>query len=271
MTDRIESPISFAVTFLQMMFQDQELSTGSGFFWKHNGQPFLITNWHNVSGRNPETNAPLSPMAAIPDSIKFTVYRKTPVGDEHESEYSTLTPATYQVTLYDAERNPLWLEHPLHAGSVDVVAVPLQGMDDSQLLLNYANEIVPGLDREPHAAQDAFVIGYPLGIIAGLPIPIWKRATIATEPTVNIGGLPKLLVDTATRSGMSGSLVLAKHFLLGPYTVDGVTVDNFITVTNSILGVYSGRLGADQVQAQLGVVWKRLVVDEILAHVGVVP
>ena len=68
---------------------------------------------------------------------------------------------------------------------------------------------------------------------------------------------------------MSGSLVLAKHLILGPYkTADGSESNTLIAIKDSILGVYSGRLGADEVQAQLGIVWKRQVVDEIVSQCG---
>lgn len=266
MSCRVESPISFAVSYLQMFFGDQELACGSGFFWRRAGTPYLITNWHNVSGRNPETDQPLSKSAAIPDSITFTVFQKT--GDEAPSEYTSLVPAALNVKLYHGpESSPVWLEHPVHGKAVDVVAVPLVGLDQNQFLINFANECVPEIAIEPRASQDAFVVGYPLGLVAGLPIPVWKRATIATEPGVDLGGLPKVLVDTATRSGMSGSLVLAKHLLLGPYKkTDGTDSNTLIALKDSILGVYSGRLGADEVQAQLGIVWRRQVVEEILAR-----
>lgn len=65
---------------------------------------------------------------------------------------------------------------------------------------------------------------------------------------------------------MSGSLVLAKHLLLGPYKkTDGTDSNTLIALKDSILGV-SGRLGADEVQAQQGIVWRRQVVEEILAR-----
>lgn len=266
MSNRVESPISFAVSYLQMRFGDQEIASGSGFFWRHAGIPYLITNWHNVSGRNPQTDQPLSNSAAIPDLITFTVFQKT--GDEVPSEYTSLVPATLNVKLYQGTENtPVWLEHPVYGKAVDVVAIPLVGLNESQFLINFANECVPETAIDPKASQDAFVVGYPLGLLAEIPIPVWKRATIATEPGVDLDGLPKVLVDTATRSGMSGSLVLAKHLIFGPYKKsDGTDSNTLIVLKNSILGVYSGRLGADEVQAQLGIVWRRQVIDEILVR-----
>lgn len=78
-------------------------------------------------------------------------------------------------------------------------------------------------------------------------------------------GLPKIYVDTATRKGMSGSVVLAERFHMGPYEKkDGTKSDTLIARTTNILGVYSGRIGANNVEAQLGIVWKRAVIDEIV-------
>jgi hypothetical protein len=64
------------------------------------------------------------------------------------------------------------------------------------------------------ASQEVFVVGFPFGMIANAPAPIWKRGSIALDPTFDPEGLPKMLVDTATRPGMSGSVVIARHILL---------------------------------------------------------
>lgn len=266
MSNRVEHPISFAVSYLRMSFGEKEVSSGSGFFWKHAGKPFLITNWHNVSGRNPQTDQLLSATAAVPDSITFTVFQKT--GDSAPAEYTSLVPSALNVRLYgQSDETPVWLEHPVHGKAVDVVAIPLVGLNEAQFLINYVNECIPDLAVKPRASQDAFVVGYPIGLLAGVPIPVWKRATIATEPGVDLEGLPKVLLDTATRSGMSGSLVLAKHLILGAYkTETGADSNTLIAIKDTILGVYSGRLGADEVKAQLGIVWKRQVIDEIFSR-----
>jgi hypothetical protein len=96
-------------------------------------------------------------------------------------------------------------------------------------------------------------------------LPIWKRASIGTEPLIDLDGVPKVMIDTATREGMSGSLVLARHDLSGPYTKkDGTTVQSFRTRLDQVLGVYSGRIGEKDIKAQLGIVWKARVINEII-------
>jgi hypothetical protein len=38
-----------------------------------------------------------------------------------------------------------------------------------------------------------------------------------------------------------------------------------MAITREILGVYSGRIGASAIEAQLGIVWKTHVIDEIIS------
>lgn len=46
-------------------------STATGFFYERNDQMFLITNWHNVSGRNPITGDCLSAHGGVPDIFLY--------------------------------------------------------------------------------------------------------------------------------------------------------------------------------------------------------
>src|SRR5262249_16465295 len=104
-----------------------------------------------------------------------------------------------------------------------------------------------------------------LGLITGAPSPVWKRGTIATDPTFDPGGLPQMYVDSATRQGMSGSVVIARHIVVGRpiKKKDGTSTNPLIyPVSDVVLGIYFGRLGADHIQAQLGIVWKRRVIEE---------
>jgi hypothetical protein len=129
------------------------------------------------------------------------------------------------------------------------------------------------------AGMDVFVLGFPFAMQPTGGFPIWKRASVATEPDIAIDDLPKFFVDTATRPGMSGSPVILRSW--GDYmTVHGeVSASPFICT--KFVGVYSGRVSdarelngtpdhvrteqeADLLRAQLGVVWKAHVVDEII-------
>jgi hypothetical protein len=43
-----------------------------------------------------------------------------------------------------------------------------------------------------------------------------------------------------------------------------VTASTVIGRIRNFIGVYSGRIGTDELKAQLGVVWKAKVIDEII-------
>src|SRR5262249_47041902 len=71
-----------------------------------------------------------------------------------------------------------------------------------------------------------------------------------------------LLVDTASRPGMSGSPVILRtygtHMSPGEVTVAAGAANKFI-------GVYSGRLHTqDPLEAQIGMVWPAIYIDEII-------
>lgn len=110
--------------------------------------------------------------------------------------------------LLDAEGKAEWLEHPEWGRSVDVVALKIGPLDGAKLFHQPIN--THAFDNfEPAVGDDAFVIGFPMRMDGGSGFPIWKRASIASEPDIDLDGLPKLLIDTATRKGMSGSPVIA--------------------------------------------------------------
>jgi len=61
-------PYSVTALPLEMRFRDTLLATGTGFVWRDGTADYLITNWHNVAGKNPRTNECLSQHAGVPDS-----------------------------------------------------------------------------------------------------------------------------------------------------------------------------------------------------------
>lgn len=95
MQGAIESKWNYAVTFLELSFGDRLLSTGSGFFWRSMDKWYLITNWHVVTGKDPFTGNLILASGAIPDRVRFSVYRR--IAETENSAYCELRIATLDV------------------------------------------------------------------------------------------------------------------------------------------------------------------------------
>ncbi len=244
-----------------------QLSVATGFFYEHNGRSFLITNYHVVSGRHPETGKALHSKELCPDSIVLGV---ATVGDHHGSPGAQLVQWKWlTLPLFTAGETgkPVWTEHPKYSRRFDVVAIPLSGLQDTRITPANAKSL--DLDRiRVYPSMEAFVLGYPRGMSGGGHFPIWKRATIATEPDFDLDGLPRFYIDTATREGMSGSPVYAQE--VGYWLPEGETDQSKVSIGKGrrFVGVYSGRLGAeDEFKAQLGIVWKESALISLLESV----
>lgn len=111
--------------------------------------------------------------------------------------------------------------------------------------------------------MDVFILGYPFGIgYEGLPV--WKRGSIASEPQVLDPRHPYVLIDTASRPGMSGSPVIRRSWNTHMYA-DGSMAVGQLTAT-TFFGIYSGRLATtDPLDAQLGLAWPARLIEEIIA------
>ena len=105
------------------------------------------------------------------------------------------------------------------------------------------------------------VIGYPFGQIGGL-FPIWSKGFIASEPDVDIAGLPIFLIDCRSRTGQSGSPARAR-FKKGDVVTHKGKDHRAKEAQNYFLGVHSGRLRVD---SDLGLVWKRSCIEELVNH-----
>lgn len=250
-------PISLTTHHLHMGFNDEILAHGTGFIYKKDDNYFLVTNWHNVSGKHPDTGKHLSGHLGEPNVI-YTYFREqSNPGNGHKEI----------IPLYsdDEMQNPVWKEHPVHGHKVDVVAIPLP----LDLVAKYEffpiNDIQFDYEYKEEVADESFIIGYPFEDLTYLGLPIWKKASIASEPDVNLLQLPMMYVDTATRSGLSGSPVIMQR--IGIHGVVNGVFNNESSIgrIRNFIGIYSGRVGKDEFKAQLGIVWKSKVIDEILA------
>ena len=267
----IQEKLSWVPFRIRICYEEHELGIGTAFIYRHKGESYIITNWHNVSGRRPYDKKLISKYAVAPDNLSTEVPMASPEKLEIEIPTSSKEDLgngeslvgwkSYTMELYKNEV-PIWYVHPEHKHLVDVVAIPMDSDGTKLIVANDESLELTNFTLRP--SIDAFVLGYPLGLTGGAKFPIWKRASIASEPDIDLDKLPKFLIDTATREGMSGSPVYAQ--INGYFTPeDKPGIENAIIGEGSrFAGIYSGRLGDDIFKAQMGVVWKEKAIIAII-------
>lgn len=242
---------SFAALQIEMYFDETLVSHGTGSIWKHNDKTYLVTNWHNFSGKHPETGKHLSASNCEPNMVR--VHFPRAVGEW----------VTCDVQLYDGNTKS-WIDHPRPSANIDLAAIEITPPQDAHFRCP-AN--LPSIDLITEVGADLFVIGYPFKIET-VGLPVWKRGSLASEPEFSHSGAERFFIDTATRQGMSGSLVIRK--VTGEYTTESGNMINNGTAGYRFMGIYSGRLGANKDgDAQLGIVWPIHLVYELLESASV--
>jgi hypothetical protein len=254
----IVNPLNLVPSKIEPLLNGLCLGTATAFHYLHRGRVFLITNWHNVAGRDPESLKPISKDCYFPEQIRISMARakESPVKNAIQVGWIDQT-----LNLF-VENRPIWLEHPVHRRKVDAVAIEISHGFELFYQRPANGDYLAGDRLTVSAGADVFVLGFPRGITGGGRLPIWKRGSLAHELAMDIDGLPKLLIDAATREGMSGSPVYAG----GPGTWLSNPLDPIAHQLEQrrFLGIYSGRIGDDPFKASLGVVWKERAIIEII-------
>ena len=274
---KLPNPLSFSSTPLTTIGRNgEELDKATGFFYRStkSNRLHLITNWHVVTGRDP--NQPTnSRTGAIPERVKCLVHERQADRSNGKQYVKLSALSSIDVNLNEPDGNqPCWKEHRDLGRSVDVVALDVEdSFSKDKHKFNVANcgdWFEEGFDAS--VTDDVFVIGYPLGLSGSSSyqgaMPIYKRGSIASEPGVNYNDRPCLLIDCRTFSGMSGSPVVVSHS--GIWMPSGeITDDSIIGTVQNLLGVYSGRMGTQHTKvtegySDIGIVWKIAAVQEIV-------
>jgi hypothetical protein len=154
---------------------------------------------------------------------------------------------------------PVWFEHSTRS-NVDVVAIPLS-LDDFEKFANeYINTVDQEMGLEVCAGMDCFILGFPEGMIGAANTAIGRRGSIASEPYEQ----HPYLVDSATRKGVSGAPVIARH--TGIFGMKGEVLDGseVVGTVEKFVAIYSGLIGDDSLGYQLGRAWQSSVLDDIL-------
>ncbi|MBO6759227.1 MAG: trypsin-like peptidase domain-containing protein [Roseibium sp.] len=238
---------------LVLRFNEIVISHATGFFWKNIDKLFLITNWHVISGVDPFTGKNIDQKHGCrPNIIEVLWNSKSVLGNK----------SPFIINLYDGSDEPVWLIHPELGRKVDIAAIDVECPPDSE---PYPINEMPSIDLATYIGMDLFVLGYPLKITNN-GFPIWKRASIASEPQLlNYTDYQAMLVDTATREGMSGAPVIQRYYGAVPLVSGGVQIADKGGAATKFIGIYSGRIGAnDQLAAQLGLVWPSSLIETIV-------
>lgn len=256
------------------------IENATGFFYKvaPGEPPFLVTNWHVVTGRSPVLPS-VSATGAVPTHLQVNLHRK--IGDGRIVPRHT---GTATIILNDPAGNtPTWFEHPTLRFRADVVAIPLQASVLAAFEFDSfgaGGMSIAASQLHPKVLDDVYVIGFPWGLTGGGPaLPIYKKGTVASEPAVGQRGLPRFLIDCRTARGMSGAPVLLSRFVMGDPVLAGGE-GGFGRAVNFV-GIYSGRLTAEELEpetsdsaslraeavnamTEIGIVWRHAVLEGIV-------
>lgn len=246
--------------------EETKIGNGTGFIYRWGDSDFLITNWHVVTGRHPDNPAAL--LHGYPDSpARMRIHM---AGRNEPLRFLPLDP---DMELY-RDGEPVWIETSVGGALLDLVAIPMKFSGDAMLVR--VNDINVCSDEPLGVLHDVVIVGYPFGIMPENPFPIWKRASIASEPRIAIGSMPKFYLDAPGRPGMSGSPVFRlssgavlssdEHRGMREAMESGSSLDLIAAMPDltgrhqrvilQLVGIYSGSVGNEQLSdMRLGVTW----------------
>jgi Trypsin-like peptidase domain len=228
---------SGASLFLELRKAGVAIGTATGFIVERESKRYLVTNRHVVRGIN-----------VAPDVLVVAQHVAGHVGMWQPREEQ----------LYDKTGQPQWFEHPSNPAEVDVAAFPLR--NDTGIDVYGYDPWSPGPGLKAGVSEPLNIIGFPFGITGGGALGIWVRGFVATEPGLDWQNLPRFLIDSRTRSGQSGSPVIAYSNGGAVPMADG-SLAFMSGPVEQFFGVYSGRINQE---SDLGIVWKAQVVRDVI-------
>lgn len=240
--------------FIEMFFDEQILSSGTAFLAANDTTSHcaLITNRHNVTGRNQDTNECLSKFCATPNYIVIHFHKGDSLGEWHK----------VKLPLYRDDGTPYWIEDPVLGAKADVIALNLKWGRDVNKFAYYMKSTLDRDNLYVGPSDTVSVIGFPFGISSSGKFPVWATGFMAQELLLITKENPVFLIDCRARQGQSGSPVVA--YRAGGYRkIDGNKISAVLSGTPKweFLGIYSGRINNE---SDLGRVWHASVIERIL-------
>lgn len=240
--------------FIEMYFDDQKLSSGTAFLAANDTSSHcaLITNRHNVTGRNQDTDECLSKLCATPNYIVIHFHKGDSLGEWHK----------VKLPLYRDNGTPYWIEDPILGAKADVIALNLTWGSDVQKFAYYMKTSLDRGGLYVGPSDTVSVIGFPFGISSAGKYPVWATGFMAQELLLMTKENPVFLIDCRARQGQSGSPVVA-YRSSGYRTTDGNKISSVLSAAPKweFLGIYSGRINNE---SDLGRVWHVSVIERVL-------
>ena len=198
--ETVAEQLLFATLRIEATRHGKPNSVGTGFIVGHEwtddkGGPFLVTNRHVIE----ETET---------GHLAFTLAKQD--GDNS-------VPQIGQSTSISLEQNAWkWTVHP--SADVDLAVLPLapvvnhlSGTGNEPFYKSIPTRIIPDVEvvEDFDAVEEVLFVGYPSGIYDRTNnLPIARRGTTATHPSIDYDGRAMFLIDASVFPGSSGSPVL---------------------------------------------------------------
>jgi len=235
---------------ITLRWDEIPMATGTAWFASLAGSLYLVTAKHNLTGRNVNSGRFLGSRQTGPNNL---VVR----GRRNSTEIGWVN-ATFP--LLDDAWQPLWFEDPSNP-VFDVAVLPIAPSDLLAIDPWIIDKPEPAFEPILNVTDDLFIPGFPRGFAYNIDMPVWTRATVASEPGVGYNSLPMFLVDARTTRGHSGApVVLKPRINQSVAMVDGSLIE--ATTTDAwVAGLYSGRVDK---KLNIGMVWRLGVVIDVI-------
>ena len=252
--DGVQIP-SAATCKLSLFRNDMQLSTASGFLTegkdsKGKDSWFLVSALHNLSGRDFFTKECLHPQLATPNKFRATIM----IGQSGNA----LKRFEMRGELFSNGEPMFLFDWTGDGGDIAVFKIPKEPGQPRLITMNDT----ASQNWTVFAGLDVFALGYPSALDVN-GTPIWKKISIASEPSQKVNGCNATLTDGLTYKGMSGGPVIANQ-------TQGFTDDKTyligLELSIKVIGVYGGRFNADgEKSGTLGFYWPIETVNAIIA------
>jgi hypothetical protein len=279
--------LNYTTTKIQTYKEDSALHPGTGFIAEYRGHFGLVTNWHILTGCDPDTNIQekqtpdkLTCSITIANKIGFVNFKDTiktkynleiPLTNNGSFTWHSFRDLAPQIDLGLVLLDDFLPEIPKGGGPVHITTEKGSRSIYQHGLISTSDDDNEFLARSyPQVGKDVYILGYPGFLEVGHGFPVWRKGSIASEPHIPIirKGVEThniVYVDAITRSGMSGAPVV-RHAEEGEKfrTNSGEHVE-IESQGIQFVGVYSGRDGIVPNRDETGIarVWKAELVTSL--------